>query len=136
MVEIGAFWAYYTIWFLSCCPGARRGVALEMDPAHIDIGRRNAALNGLDIEFVQGRIGAQDAPPAVFETESSGLQEMPTFSLVGLLDHVGLNRVDLLLCDAQGGEIGMLSGMKALVEAGRIGIAIISTIITRSPATR
>jgi FkbM family methyltransferase len=138
MVEIGAFWSYFTIWFLSECPGMRRGVALEMDPAHIEIGRRNAALNGVEIEFVQGRIGTQDAPPAVFETESSGSQEMPSFGLAGLLDHVGLQRADLLLCDAQGGEIEMLSGMKALVDANRVGIAVISThhhAITGDPLT-
>ncbi len=105
----------------------RRGVALEMDPAHIAVGQRNAALNGLEIEFILGRISDHNAPEADFETESSGMQNMPAADLAGLMDHTGLPRVDLLLCDAQGGEIDMLKGMKPLMDNKRLGIALIST---------
>src|ERR1700761_5037230 len=45
MLELGAFWAYYSLWFLQGAPG-RRAVSVEPDPIHLDVGRRNAALNG------------------------------------------------------------------------------------------
>ena len=126
-VEIGAFWAHRSISFMSEQSDVRRGVALEMDPAHIAVGQRNAALNGLEIEFILGRISDHNAPEADFETESSGMQNMPAADLAGLMDHTGLPRVDLLLCDAQGGEIDMLKGMKPLMDNKRLGIALIST---------
>lgn len=138
MIEVGAFWSYYTLWFLHDCPGQRRGIGIEMDPRHIEIGRRNAALNGLDITLVQGRIGAEDAAPAEFDTESSGPQRMPTFGLEGLLREAEAERADLLLCDAQGGEIDLLAGMRTAVQAGRVGVLVMSThhhAITGDPLT-
>lgn len=138
MVEIGAFWSYYTLWFVSEYPELRRGIGLEMDPAHIEVGKKNAALNGLEMEFLQGRIGAQDKPAEIFDTESSGKQSMPTFGLEGLTKAAGLDRVDLLLCDAQGGEIDLLAGMQKMVQQDRIGVLVMSThhhVITGDPLT-
>jgi FkbM family methyltransferase len=138
MVEIGAFWSYYTLWFMSEHKGSRRGLGLEMDPAHIEVGRKNAALNGLEMEFVQGRIGARDTLAEEFDTESSGRQSMPTYGLEGLLAKGNIEKVDVLLCDAQGGEIAMLSGMQSLVDQGRVGVLVMSTHhhqITGDPLT-
>lgn len=43
MIEIGGFWAYYSLWFLKDAP-ERRAIVIEPDPAHLDIGRQNAAF--------------------------------------------------------------------------------------------
>ena len=70
MIELGAFWSYYTLWFLHYAPG-RRAVALEPDPGHLAIGRRNAALNGLSPVFVQGVAAGEEGAPAPFGTETA-----------------------------------------------------------------
>lgn len=56
MIEFGSFWTYYGLWFCQALPGARV-VGLEPDPAWLEVGRRNAALNGLTdrVDFLQRR---------------------------------------------------------------------------------
>lgn len=138
MVELGAFWSYYTIWFLMQQRGLGRGIGLEMDPAHLEKGRANAKLNGVDIELILGRVGARNEVAAPYMTESSGMQKIPTFGIEGLMHTAKVDRVDLLLCDAQGGEIDLLEGMQASVSQGKIGVLVMSThhhAITGDPLT-
>lgn len=138
MIEIGAFWTYYSLWFLSAAPESRTAIGLEPDPAHLEVGRRNCALNGLCVDYHMGRIAAADAPPAPFKTEASGVIDVEAVSLAGLMDRTGTAHADIVLCDAQGGEIDMLMGMEDLVDQRRIGVALISThgkAITGSPLT-
>src|SRR5664279_2435799 len=46
IIEFGSFWSYYSLWFCRALNGAR-AVAMEPDPAYLDVGERNARLNGL-----------------------------------------------------------------------------------------
>lgn len=138
MIEIGAYWSYYSIWFLSMHPSSRQAIGLEMDPAHLNVGRRNARLNDLDMRFFHGRKGAENAPPAEFLTESSNVQSVPTYGLSGLMDAADVERADLLLCDAQGGEIELLEGIGPVVARRGIGVLVMSThhhMITGDPLT-
>lgn len=61
MVELGGFWAYYSLWFLQLHP-LRQALVLEPDPAHLAVGRKNALLNKLDPKFVAGFVGEKTAP--------------------------------------------------------------------------
>jgi FkbM family methyltransferase len=137
MIELGAFWSYYTLWFLHGAP-ARRAAALEPDPGHLEIGRRNAALNGLAPDFVHGVAAGQDGPPAPFTTETAGVLDLPRRSVAGLMRAHGFTTLDLLHCDAQGAEAEILPAIAPLLRAGAIRFLVVSThhhLITGDPLT-
>ncbi len=126
MVELGGFWAYYSLWFLQSHP-QRQALVLEPDPAHLEVGRKNATLNRLNPKFVAGFVAKEAAPPTRFKTEESGEIVIPCWSVQQLLDAHHLSRIDILHCDTQGAELGILESCLPLFRDGRINWAFIST---------
>jgi FkbM family methyltransferase len=129
MIEFGSFWAYYSIWFATQLADA--GVlALEPDPANLDVGRRNARLNDADgrIEFLHGAIGEEPGASLRFVNESDGgITDVVQFDLASLLDRQDWDRVDLALVDVQGAETILLRRAAADLRAGRVRFLIVST---------
>ena len=128
MIEIGGFWAYYSLWFLKDAP-ERRAIVIEPDPAHLDIGRQNAALNHCMIEFVQGFVGGEGPEISPFATEVSGTIELPRIDVTTLLAKRNIAYLDILHCDAQGAEFDVLLSCAELLAARRIGFIVVSTHI-------
>lgn len=126
MIELGGYWSYYTLWFLWQHP-TRRGFVVEPDPAHLAIGRRNAALNGCAPVFIQAFVGGAEAAAASFRTEESGVITQPCVSVPGLMAAQGIGHLDLLHCDAQGVELAVIRSCLALGRAGRLDWFVIST---------
>jgi FkbM family methyltransferase len=127
MLELGGFWAYYSIWFLRA-GSERSAILIEPDPAHIAIGRANLALNGVEAEFVQGFLG--DFPGAVrrFSTEESGiLVELPCIDLCAFLRSRAIDRLTILHCDIQGAELSVLQQITPLLVERRIDWVFVST---------
>jgi len=126
MIELGGFWSYYSVWFLSEAAG-RRAVVVEPDPAHLEVGRINARLNACQPKFVQALAGRHSAPPAPFKTEESGEVDLPCTSVADLMASDGINYLDVLHCDTQGVELDILEGCEELAHAGRLGWIVVST---------
>ena len=126
MIELGGFWSFYSIWFLMSGIG-RRSVVVEADPAHLEIGRTNARINGCEPEFVAAFAGPEPLEPRPFQTESSGSVDLSCVSVAQLLALHGFDRLDLLHCDAQGIEFAILESCRDLFASGRIGWLVIST---------
>jgi FkbM family methyltransferase len=126
MVEIGGYWAYYSLWFLSG-GNRRRSIVVEPDPTHLEIGQRNATLNGLSPEFLAGFVGGKPGSPQPFQTESSGLVSLPCLLVSQILVERGIDRLDLLHCDAQGAELAVLESCRELFRRGAISWVFIST---------
>jgi predicted O-methyltransferase YrrM len=57
MIELGSFWAYYSLWLLQFRPAAST-IGVELNRTHLEIGRRNAALNGRTMTFIDASVGA------------------------------------------------------------------------------
>lgn len=127
VLELGAWWAYYSLWALHRLPAAR-SFCVEPDPAYLEQGRRNFALNGREATFHHAAVGSGPQPPQPFLCESDGLQhDVPFEGLGSLLDRFGLDRADLVLVDIQGAETPMLDGARDLLRAGRVRFMVIST---------
>jgi FkbM family methyltransferase len=127
MVELGAYWAYYSLWFAHALPGART-IMVEPDPNNLDVGRRNFALNGLDGAFVHAAVGGEDGGEMWLPCESDGrTRRVPTVTLDGLMRDHGLDRLDLVLCDTQGAELLVLESARDVLAAGRVRFLVIST---------
>jgi FkbM family methyltransferase len=137
MIEIGGYWAYYSLWFLRG-GNRRRSIVIEPDPAHLKIGRRNATLNGLSPEFLAGFVGGEPSVPQPFQTESSGRVSLPCLSVPQILVERGIDQLDLLHCDAQGAELEVLKSCRELLRRGAIRWVFISThahLISGDPLT-
>jgi FkbM family methyltransferase len=127
MIELGGFWSYYTLWFLQHDAAARRAIVVEPDPHHLAIGRANARLNDLPIEFLQASVGLESIPEHDFQCETSGRIRVPQVTITQLLDDHGIERLDLLHCDVQGAETDILRSCSELLAGRRVRFCFIST---------
>ncbi len=129
MIEFGSFWTYYGLWFCHALPGGTV-VAVEPDPAYLEVGRRNAALNGHTgrVRFVHAAIGAEPGEPMAFEAESDGrAHTVAQHDLASLMYDAELPRADLVLVDVQGAETILIERAREVFEAGRVRFLIVST---------
>ena len=111
MIELGAWWAYYSLWFAARVPSARI-VALEPDPERLEVGRRNFQLNDLSdrATFVRGEIGPTPDP---LRTRIREPMPPACHDLRSLLEASRLERVSLLHVDIQGAETVLLDRARA-----------------------
>ena len=126
MIELGGFWSFYSIWFLSQHP-LRRSFVVEPDPRHLDVGRANARLNDCTPVFIQAFVGGHTAPPAPFLTESQEVVELPCVTVPHIMATYGIECLDLLHCDAQGVELAVIESCLDLAVAGRLEWLVVST---------
>jgi FkbM family methyltransferase len=138
MVELGSFWAYYSLWFKHRLPHGR-AFMVEPDPAYLEVGRRNFELNDVEGTFHQAAVGRAKTAAAPFECESDGqLRPVPNEGLASILDRFHLPFVDLLFSDVQGFEWPLLDGGRDVLAAGRVRFLVVSThhhVISGDPLT-
>ena len=60
MMEMGAYWGYYSLWFQSAISGAKN-IMVEPVEENLRIGRRNFKLNGREGIFVHAYAGSQSS---------------------------------------------------------------------------
>lgn len=127
MIELGSFWAYYSLWFLKNFPNGH-AICLEPDAHHLEVGRRNFALNDETGTFLNAVIGAGGDTVVSFKTETSAAPvELPSHDLDSLLSTCGVDQVDVLLSDIQGGEVPFLLGASERLRQGVVRFLIVST---------
>jgi FkbM family methyltransferase len=127
MIELGGFWCYYSLWFLSHFPAERRAVVVEPDPKHLAVGQANARLNGRAIDFLQASAGASYVAQQDFKAEASGLVTVPQVSVEYLLEKYAIAKLDILHCDIQGAETVVLDSCRELFREKRIQFCVVST---------
>ena len=117
MLELGAYWGFYSLWFASRVKNAR---CLLVEPiwANLNAGRLNFALNGLQATFINGFVGARYRRHAFRST---------ILSVDWLMAELKLKRIHLLHSDIQGSEREMLDGAERAASGDRIDWMFIST---------
>ena len=108
MIELGAYWGHYSMWFKKSIPGGRV-ILVEPDSGNLEVGRRNFDQNGLEGEFLQSLVGHGH------------------FSVDGFLKDREIPRLNLLHSDIQGYELEMLDGAAGALGAEKIDYVFIST---------
>jgi len=129
MIELGAFWSYYSLWFRAAIDGARN-LMVEPDPNNLKAGRRNFAANGFidRADFVHASLGREPRPPTAFPCESDGVtRPIAMASVDGLVRDHGLEHVAIVLADIQGAEVEMLHGAARCIAEGRLRFVVVST---------
>jgi len=117
MIEAGAYWGFYSLWFCQAVPRARV-LLIEPVEAHLQVGRRNFARNHHTGEFVQAYVGA---------TAGMVADGIPTLTIDSLAAEKELNSIAILHADIQGFEMEMLSGSDRLLRLHAIDYVFVST---------
>lgn len=116
MMELGSYWAFYSIWFASRVKGARCYM-VEPDPHKMNFGKLNFKLNNLSGTFDLGYI-----------TDSTDLQpSIPYYSVDHLMKKHHISRLHILHSDIQGFELKMLEGCQDAFKNKSIDYFFIST---------
>lgn len=116
MMELGSYWAFYSMWFASVVPQGRC-IMVEPDPHKINFGKLNFNLNNLRGNFDLGFIdGENKLSPSI-----------PTYTVDYLMEKYGVERLHILHSDIQGYELAMLKGAHKAMERGAIDYFFIST---------
>lgn len=128
-LELGSYWAYYSIWFCTVLEKAR-AIAMEPDPTYLEVGRRNAELNGVTdrVRFVSGGIGGEPGVDIAFTAESDGEERrIAAHDLCSLMRLEDVAAIDVVFCDIQGYESEMLERGSDLLASGAVRYLVIST---------
>ena len=137
-VELGAFWAYYTNWYLSDVYGAR-ALCIEPDLHNLALGKRNTALNGHTAEFIHACVGGSPLDAHELVQESDGARvTVPRFSMAEVMHAARSPCIEILHMDVQGAELDFLSSMRPFVAAQGVRFLVVSThheSISGSPTT-
>jgi len=117
MIELGAFWAFYSMWFCQVVPKAR-AFLVEPLTENLRFGQKNFEANGMQGHFTQALVG-----------KSSGTAPDGT-KIICVDDFVAEHRLDeiaILHSDIQGFELDMLHGAERTIRAGKVSYYFIST---------
>ncbi|MDB4458981.1 FkbM family methyltransferase [bacterium] len=126
MLELGSFWAYYSLWFRDSFP---EGSNYLVEPIlkKLNLGRRNFKLNGVSGKFLHGCVGSVYKDPMTFVDWNDEQIEMTQYSVDSIVQQHGLEFIDILHSDIQGAEMDMLKGSEESIAAHKIGYFLIST---------
>lgn len=126
MIELGGYWSFYSLWFLS--EGRdRRSIIVEPDPKHLTVGQSNARLNGVEPIFVQAFVGETESTAVPFQSAVSGEVILPRLTVPALIQRYAIQQLDLLHCDIQGAELEVLRSCEQLFKEQRIQFVFVST---------
>lgn len=116
MIELGAYWSFYSIWFNKKVNGAKNFL-VEPELNNIMYGKNNFRLNNVKGKFTQAFIGKV--------TDIQG-----AIPVICVDDYVAENNipfVDMLHSDIQGFEYDMLLGAAKTIASHKVGYIFIST---------
>jgi hypothetical protein len=111
MIEIGAYWAFYSMWFQQQIPNAKNFM-IEPDVKNANCGINNFKLNNMGGKFFLCGIGPH---------EEGGL-DFIKFLVDNRIDYV-----DLLHMDIQGAELYLLITAQEIFAKKKVGYLFVST---------
>ncbi len=126
MVELGSFWAYYSMWFHQRIKNPTC-ILVEPHPDKLTLGQEHFGLNGMNGTFINAFVGRESDPNCEFVDWDGSRQRVPMISVDGLITYLKLGRIDILHADVQGAEFDMLCGAERALRDRRIGYLFIST---------
>ena len=108
MIELGAYWAHYSMWLKKIKPNSRT-ICVEPDEKFLNVGKHNFLKNGMESEFVQEFVSKNG------------------FQLDEFLDKSNIAHLNILHSDIQGYEGDLLLGASKTLENKLVDYIFIST---------
>jgi hypothetical protein len=114
MMELGAYWSFYSMWLLTMFPKSQCFM-VEPDKKNLYYGKKNFITNKLQGKFIHAGIGNQIN------------KNQNVMTVDALCEKHEIPFLDILHSDIQGYELEMLQGSKRMLSEGKIGYTFIST---------
>jgi hypothetical protein len=114
MMELGAYWSFYSMWLLIMFPKSQCFM-VEPDKKNLYYGKKNFVTNKLQGKFIHAGIGNQIN------------KNQNIMTVDALCEKHEIPFLDILHSDIQGYELEMLQGSKRMLSEGKIGYTFIST---------
>lgn len=125
MIELGSFWAYYSMWFTKEIPHAKTYL---IEPMQLEHGKENYALNDLgNGTFVEAFIGQTSEYQSDFKHWDGQIYKRDQISIDDFIQTNNLDHVDILHSDIQGAEFEMLLGAQRTLHEGKVDFIFVST---------
>lgn len=125
-VELGAFWAYYTNWFLGAIQGSK-AFCIEPDEANLSLAKENLRLNDRTATLIQGCVGGQHGLVAMETETTRKTVAVECFDAAALFQRIGSVPVEILHMDVQGAELPFLQSMERVATANPVRFVFVST---------
>ncbi len=126
-VELGAFWAYYTSWYLWAIPYSR-AICIEPDSNNMSVGQTNVRLNKLEATFINACVGQTSNHDIAVTRESDGvIVHIPCYDMDAVLQAADGECIEILHMDVQGAEYSFISSMQQAVRSGKVRFLVVST---------
>ncbi|MGE4132952.1 MAG: FkbM family methyltransferase [Bdellovibrionales bacterium] len=130
IVELGSWWAFYSMWFKSKVANAE-AYMVEPEADRLEDGKKNFALNGFQGHFYQYFVGASSGPWTKKKLTLAGIKDVETNQKMICIDDFvaqnGIKFIDILHADIQGAEADMLDGAKKTISNRLVRYWVIST---------
>ena len=137
MVELGAWWAYYTNWYLRDVPDSR-AICIEPDAVHRELTQANLRLNHQTADVVAGCVGSKEGTVELLaETEQRSIA-VPCFNAAAIDRLTNQQPIEILHLDVQGAETDFLRSLHDFPDRTRLRFLFVSThhaLISGSPTT-
>lgn len=101
MIELGSYWAYYSLWFATQIKEAKIYL-IEPDANRLEVGRKNFELNNKSGTFRRGFAG-------VMKDSVPGFENIEWISIDDFMESEGIEHIAILHADIQGAESEMLA---------------------------
>ena len=109
MIELGSYWAFYSMWFNKVIKNAKN-YCIEPNLGNLNLGKQNCVLNNVqNVNFTQGFIGKNQ------------------INLCEFVKTKKIEQIDILHSDIQGYELEMLQDITELLLQNKIKYLFIST---------
>lgn len=115
MMELGSYWAFYSMWFASKVKNSQCFM-VEPDPHKMNFGQLNFKLNHLAGNFLLGYVSNAYKPGRI-----------PYYSVDHLMKQFNLEKLSVLHSDIQGYEVKMLEGSAETLAHKKVDFLFIST---------
>jgi hypothetical protein len=121
MLELGSYWAFYSMWFYQVVPGAVC-YCVEPAPENLEMGRKNFALN---FGPSPARVTIERA--YVGSAPGHGSDGVPIISVDSFMETHGIPHLHILHADTQGWELEVLKGASKALAARQLDYIFLST---------
>ena len=126
ILELGSFWAYYSLWFLHSVPDSK-AILVEPVPEGLEAGRRNFELNNREGTFIHAALSDTPQPSKDIELWPGKITNAPTKTVDSILKDQSLDSIAILHADIQGHELKMLKGAAKTLASKKAEWVFIST---------
>ena len=116
MIEMGCFWAFYSMWFLKDTKSGKVYM-IEPEKKNLSIGKKNLKKNHLQGSIDNYFIGRS----------SSTEDKIPVISLDNYIHKKSIGHINIAHADIQGYEMEMLQGASTVLKNRQIDYFFIST---------